>query len=248
MLETQQQENAQTPERVTQTPEEQEVEVRGYDALHTEKVIGEVALNTHGAITKVTAEKNGPKPVPETVNATTPANDEAEKRAKKRLDEIYETLDPKLTADVDTMLNQEIQKYPNSMFTSITEFLRKANFGFKLKDIGVGETDKYSETTTYNNTPLQVKRHGMRVAFIEELIAHGQQTVEDHIKSRLANYSHMLFEAQKKLTQGKEQTVKSGPRYYVRLTPLLELKHSVKDGEVRYFYGENLVDLSTYRQ
>lgn len=47
------QENAQTPERVASTPERQEVEVRGYNALQTKEVIGNIATNTRGATTRV---------------------------------------------------------------------------------------------------------------------------------------------------------------------------------------------------
>lgn len=241
------QENAQTPERVANTPEGEKVEVRGYDALHTKQVIGNIATNTCGAITKVNVGKKGPKPIPNTVNATTPDSNDAQKRAEERLEKIYQTLDPKLEADIDTLLTQQIQKYPQDMSAAIRSFLQNANFGFKFSDVNVGETNKYTETTDLNNTPLQVERHKIRTDFMAKLIAHGQQTVGNHIKKRLANYKHLLLKAQKDFGGGETQEAFAGDRYYNTLTAIAELDHNIENGEARYFYKKTFVDLGMYR-
>jgi len=215
------QENTETPERVAKAPEGEYIEVRDYDALYTAKVIGDIAIDTRGAITKVNTGE-GPKPIPSTVKVAVLSSDDIRNpyaKPERRLQEIYKLLDPKLTTDIDKFLIQKIEENPNDMDSAMKTFAETATFGFRFDELNVGDV-RDTEVSDKNNTRGQIEAYKQRKEFIGKLVEHGSEVIQFFLNKRLSNYGGLD-------RIGRASPENGRPR---------SLRSKIENGEVKYFF------------
>jgi len=169
------QENAQTPERILNAPEGEQVEVREYDETGIKEVIGTAAIDIKNAVVRVVANGEGQKPIPHTVDAKKFTSKELDEKMQTRLESIYKTLDPKIGAKIDQELFAKFKEFPDDFVVATRSFLENFDLRIDFDELGIGKVNKKELSPR-------------RTAFIEKLESHVRQVVTNKLGERVPRY------------------------------------------------------------
>jgi hypothetical protein len=201
--------NATTPERVQNQIEEDTdnpIEVREYDPKEIEETIGEMAIDTRGAITKVKIHE-GPKPMPQDKRIKELTSKELDERAEARLKEILPEMDKGLQTQIDRKLAEVISASFNmngaiDRLLSHDDYINNPFIRLDLDQYGIGKTSPTESDSS--DLPHQIEGHARRSKFIRTIEDHAKGVIQKHLDKRLTKYKDLIGNKSTKI--GLERT------------------------------------------
>jgi hypothetical protein len=197
--------NVQEPQRIEDEKgwqgEEQEHEVRGYDARDSGKVIGEMSIDTKGAVSRVT-HKKGPKPISKDTKTKEFTNEELDTKATERLEEKMKEIERDLADGLDSKLARRITRLHNMAKVIDNLFEDNSVPGALIRiapesyGLGVISGNEIKES----DLPHQKETQERREKFIKEIVKRSTKFIEDHLEKRLAKYKDLVGDRKIKIT------------------------------------------------